>query len=129
LVVRERAKEAGETLVAGCHIRHSQPARPNAGAAQFTLPTDIFFYFANLNPFIYLAFLRLTQWHVYKTFFDGDGAMEAMINEGGGTETQRVTQVDTQTALIGIEDELLFEASRCSLPTACSPSHRMVHED
>jgi hypothetical protein len=32
---------------------------------------------------------------VYQTLFDGDEAMEAMINEGDGTATQHVTQADT----------------------------------
>jgi hypothetical protein len=40
---------------------------------------------------------------MYQTFFDGDATMEAMINEGGGTETQRATQVDTQTTLVDNE--------------------------
>jgi hypothetical protein len=38
---------------------------------------------------------------VYQAFFHGDDAMEAMINEGCGTETQRATQ----TAPIDIEEE------------------------
>jgi hypothetical protein len=34
--------------------------------------------------------------------------MEAMINEGGATETQRTTQSDTQPTLIDTENEPLL---------------------
>jgi hypothetical protein len=43
-----------------------------------------------------------------QAFFEGDEAMEAMINEGGAIETQRTTQADTQTTLIHVEDEPLL---------------------
>jgi hypothetical protein len=46
---------------------------------------------------------------MYQAFFDGDGTMEAMINGGGVTETQRATRVDTQTISVYIEEESLID--------------------
>jgi hypothetical protein len=40
-----------------------------------------------------------------------------VINEGGGTETQRATQVDTQTTLIDVKDELASQATGWSRRT------------
>jgi hypothetical protein len=51
---------------------------------------------------------------LYDAFFDVDSAV---INEGGGTETQRATQVDTQTTLIDIKDELASQATGWSRRT------------
>jgi hypothetical protein len=42
---------------------------------------------------------------MYEAFFDGGATMEAMFNEGGGTETQRATQVHAQTSAVDIEEE------------------------
>jgi hypothetical protein len=46
---------------------------------------------------------------MYQAFFDVDAAMEAMVNKGCGTGTQRATQVDTQTTPVDIREEPLFE--------------------
>jgi hypothetical protein len=77
----------------------------------------MFFSSAAIIASIDLACLRPTQWHVFQAFFEGDEAMEAMINEGGGTETQRATQADTQTVSIDIEDELAPQAAGESMST------------
>jgi hypothetical protein len=39
---------------------------------------------------------------MYQAFFDGDATMEAMIHEGGDTETQCATQVGTQTTVVDV---------------------------
>jgi hypothetical protein len=70
----------------------------------------IHFFIASID----LACLRLTRWHVYHAFVDGDNVM---INEGGGIETQRATQGDTQTTLVDIKDEPLFEDELASEAT------------
>jgi hypothetical protein len=86
-VVRERGKEAGETMK--CQRR----------------------LFCRLTRYV----LLFQNHHCVQpngmctqAFFEGDEAMEAMINEGGAIETQRTTQADTQTTLIHVEDEPLL---------------------
>jgi hypothetical protein len=59
--------------------------------------------FAFICVSIDLTCLHPIPRHMYQTFFDVGATMEAMINEGGDTETQRATQVDTQTTLVDNE--------------------------